>query len=70
MTTRRDFLKGGLAAGIVFCGCGMVHNAQAQAPRQKLPAETTFMSGLTKQQNWKSLHLQLNYNNQTTWLQS
>src|SRR2546423_10741774 len=37
MTTRRDFLKGGLAAGIVFCGCGMVHNARAQAPRQKLP---------------------------------
>jgi predicted TIM-barrel fold metal-dependent hydrolase len=37
MTTRRDFLKGGLAAGIVFCGCGMVHNASAQTPRQKLP---------------------------------
>jgi aminocarboxymuconate-semialdehyde decarboxylase len=36
MTTRRDFLKGA-AAGIVFCGCGMVHGAQAQAPRQKLP---------------------------------
>jgi len=37
MTTRRNFLKGGLAAGIVFCGCGMAHNAQAQAGRQKLP---------------------------------
>src|ERR1043166_4540802 len=36
MTTRRDFLKGA-AAGIVFCGCGMVHGAHAQAPRQKLP---------------------------------
>lgn len=36
MTTRRDFLKSA-AAGIVFCGCGMVHGAQAQAPRQKLP---------------------------------
>src|SRR5205823_5496258 len=36
MTTRRDFLKGA-AAGIVFCGCGMVHGANAQAPRQKLP---------------------------------
>lgn len=36
MTTRRDFLKGA-AAGIVFCGCGMVHGARAQAPRQKLP---------------------------------
>ena len=36
MTTRRDFLKGA-AAGIVFCGCGMVHGVQAQAPRQKLP---------------------------------
>jgi len=36
MTTRRDFLKAA-AAGIVFCGCGMVHGASAQAPRQKLP---------------------------------
>ena len=36
MTTRRDFLKAA-AAGIVFCGCGMVHGAHAQAPRQKLP---------------------------------
>ena len=36
MTTRRDFLKGA-AVGIVFCGCGMVHGANAQAPRQKLP---------------------------------
>ena len=36
MTTRRDFLKTA-AAGIVFCGCGMVHGANAQAPRQKLP---------------------------------
>lgn len=36
MTTRRDFLKTA-AAGIVFCGCGMVHGASAQAPRQKLP---------------------------------
>jgi predicted TIM-barrel fold metal-dependent hydrolase len=36
MTTRRDFLKGA-AAGIVFCGCGMVHGVHAQAPRQKLP---------------------------------
>ncbi|MCP4616076.1 MAG: amidohydrolase [Bradyrhizobium sp.] len=36
MTTRRDFLKTA-AAGIVFCGCGMVHGAYAQAPRQKLP---------------------------------
>src|SRR5882724_3295998 len=37
MTTRRDFLKGGAAAGIVFCSCGMLHGAQAQASRQKLP---------------------------------
>ena len=36
MTSRRDFLKGA-AASIVFCGCGMVHGALAQAPRQKLP---------------------------------
>ena len=35
MTTRRDFLKAGTAAaatGIVFCGCGLLHGAQAQQP--------------------------------------
>jgi predicted TIM-barrel fold metal-dependent hydrolase len=39
MTTRRDFLKSGAAAaaGVVFCSCGMLHNANAQAARQKLP---------------------------------
>jgi aminocarboxymuconate-semialdehyde decarboxylase len=41
MTTRRHFLKGGAAAvatGIVFCSCGLLHRAHAQAPaRQKLP---------------------------------
>ena len=39
MTTRRNFLKGGAAAaaGVVFCGCGMLHSASAQASRQKLP---------------------------------
>lgn len=39
MTTRRDFLRTGAtaAAGIVFCGCGFVHNANAQQPRHKLP---------------------------------
>ena len=40
MTTRRDFLKTGVgaAAGIVFCGCGMPHRANAQQPaRQTLP---------------------------------
>ncbi|WP_424628994.1 amidohydrolase family protein [Bradyrhizobium sp. SYSU BS000235] len=39
MTTRRSFLKHGVAAaaGVMFCGCGMVHNANAQQSRQKLP---------------------------------
>src|SRR4051812_44965359 len=37
MPTRRDFLKGGAAAGVVFCSCGMLHNASAQTSRQKLP---------------------------------
>ena len=39
MTTRRDFLKAGVnaAAGIVFCGCGFVHHANAQQSRRKLP---------------------------------
>jgi predicted TIM-barrel fold metal-dependent hydrolase len=41
MTTRRDFLKGGAAAGatgIVFCSCGLLKSAHAQQPaRQTLP---------------------------------
>jgi predicted TIM-barrel fold metal-dependent hydrolase len=39
MTTRRDFLKAGSAAvasGIVFCGCGLLHGAQAEV-RRELP---------------------------------
>ena len=39
MTTRRDFLKTGVAAaaGVAFSSCGMLHTANAQASRQKLP---------------------------------
>src|SRR6202161_3443719 len=40
MTTRRDFIKTGTAAaaGIFFCGCGLLHSAHAQQPaRQRLP---------------------------------
>ena len=41
MTTRRDFLKAGTAgaaAGLVFCGCGLLHGAHAQQPAgRKLP---------------------------------
>src|SRR3954466_6161726 len=41
MTTRRNFLKAGTAAvatGIVFCECGLLQGAHAQAPtRQTLP---------------------------------
>ena len=38
MTTRRDFLKAGAAAGVVFCSCGLLKGAHAQsAPRSTLP---------------------------------
>ncbi len=39
MTTRRSFLKhsAAAAAGVMFCGCGMVHKAGAQQSRQTLP---------------------------------
>ena len=37
MTTRRDFLKTGAAAGVVFCSCGLLKGAHAQGARQKLP---------------------------------
>jgi hypothetical protein len=38
MTTRRSFLRGGAsaAASVLFCSCGLLHNANAQASRQKL----------------------------------
>ncbi|WP_024508051.1 amidohydrolase family protein [Bradyrhizobium sp. ARR65] len=37
MTTRRDFLKTGAAAGVVFCSCGLLQRAHAQPARQMLP---------------------------------
>ena len=41
MTTRRNFLKAGgvtIAAGMVFCSCGLLRSAHAQTPaRQTLP---------------------------------
>jgi predicted TIM-barrel fold metal-dependent hydrolase len=38
MTTRRDFLKTGAAAGVMFCSCGLLKSAHAQTPvRQTLP---------------------------------
>jgi predicted TIM-barrel fold metal-dependent hydrolase len=40
MTTRRDFIRAGTAAaatGIFFCGCGLLHGAQAQPAAHKLP---------------------------------
>src|SRR5215470_12528711 len=37
MTTRRGFLKGAGAAGIAFCGCGMLDAARAQEPGRRLP---------------------------------
>jgi aminocarboxymuconate-semialdehyde decarboxylase len=42
MTTRRNFLKGAAAGGIVFCSCGLLDHARAQQdqPRsQKLPVK-------------------------------
>jgi predicted TIM-barrel fold metal-dependent hydrolase len=47
MTTRRDFLRGGAtaAAGLVFCGCGLLHRANAQQPaRQTLPVKVAGKS--------------------------
>src|SRR6266853_2886279 len=37
MTTRRSFLKGACAAGIAFCGCGMLDAARAQEAERRLP---------------------------------
>jgi aminocarboxymuconate-semialdehyde decarboxylase len=37
MTTRRDFLKGAAATGIVFCGCGLLDAARAEQQAARLP---------------------------------
>jgi predicted TIM-barrel fold metal-dependent hydrolase len=37
MTTRRGFLKGAGAAGMIFCSCGMLDAAHAQSGGRKLP---------------------------------
>src|SRR5262249_7929672 len=37
MTTRRHFLTGAAASGIVFCSCGMLERAHAQTPHRGLP---------------------------------
>jgi len=37
MTTRRNFLKGAGAAGLVFCGCGLPTAAHAQPAPRSLP---------------------------------
>src|SRR5690348_13530833 len=37
MTTRRGFLKGAGAAGMMFCSCGMLDTAHAQIGGRKLP---------------------------------
>ena len=38
-TTRRNFLKGAAASGIVFCGCGLQHGARAQPGAARLPVK-------------------------------
>src|SRR6201996_1351990 len=37
MSSRRNFLKGGLATGVVFCSCGLLDQARAQGTPRKLP---------------------------------
>src|SRR5690242_18499024 len=37
MATRRGFLKGAAASGVVFCGCGLLDAARAQGPARTLP---------------------------------
>ena len=39
MTTRRGFLKGAAATGMVFCSCGMLDAARAQPGAQRLPVK-------------------------------
>ncbi len=59
MTTRRDFLRGSAtaAAGVVFCGCGLLHRANAQTPaRQTLPVK---VAGKTDQDHRRALALPL-----------
>src|ERR1700709_1466552 len=47
MTTRRNFLKGAAASGIVFCGCGMLDAAHAQPKPPRLPVKVNGKRVLT-----------------------
>ena len=47
MTTRRNFLKGAAASGIVFCGCGMLDAAHAQPKPPRLPVKINGKRVLT-----------------------
>jgi aminocarboxymuconate-semialdehyde decarboxylase len=47
MTTRRHFLQGAAASGIVFCGCGMASAARAQPKAQRLPVKVAGKRVLT-----------------------
>ena len=37
MSTRRNFLRGGVATGVVFCSCCLLDQARAQGTPSKLP---------------------------------
>ena len=39
MASRRSFLKGAAATGIVFCGCGMLDAARAEPKPPRLPVK-------------------------------
>jgi len=47
MTTRRNFLKGAAASGVVFCGCGMLDAAHAQPKPPRLPVKVNGRRVLT-----------------------
>ena len=47
MTTRRSFLKGAMATGIAFCGCGMGGGARAEPRPQRLPVKIAGKRVLT-----------------------
>ena len=45
MTSRRTFLAGAAAGGVVFCSCGLLDAARAQAPAGTAPRQAVTVNG-------------------------
>ena len=55
MNTRREFLKGAVATGIVFCSCALLDAAHAQQPAEQIPAKKPRLPVVVKGKRIKTI---------------